>query len=137
MRMGAPSSRPSALASETSLWASLSAKAGGSYLPGRNWSIKASNVRRRPTAPWRTACHSANGSMPRLHAHGEGFGERTDDCIPRHVVDELGHGGAADRADIGGLVADSVEHGLVLVENVFVPSYPDRHFRDAAPDGPP
>ena len=44
MRMGTPSSRPSALASETSLWASLSANAGGSYLPGRNWSINASNV---------------------------------------------------------------------------------------------
>ena len=36
MRIGMPSSRPNALASDTSLCASLSANAGGSYLPGRN-----------------------------------------------------------------------------------------------------
>jgi len=36
MRMGTPNSRPTAVASETSLCASLSAKDGGSKVPGRN-----------------------------------------------------------------------------------------------------
>jgi hypothetical protein len=40
-------------------------------------------------------------------------------------VDELGHGGAADRPDIGGLIADRVEHCLVSVEDVFISADPD------------
>jgi hypothetical protein len=39
----------------------------------------------------------------RLHAQSEGFGERADDCIARHIVDELGRRGAADRAYIRGI----------------------------------
>ena len=126
MRMGTPSSRPSALASETSLWASLSAKAGGSYLPGME--LVDQGIERK-TAPGRALADRLPQRQrldARLHAEGEGFGERTDDRIARHIVDELGHGGAADRPDIGGFVADRVEHGHVSVENVFVPADPDR-----------
>src|SRR5262249_51852594 len=63
-RMGTRSSRPSSVASVTSLWARRSVKSGGSYVPGRNGSRGRSNVRRRPSAPCRTACHSASGSTP-------------------------------------------------------------------------
>jgi hypothetical protein len=62
----------------------------------------------------------------RLDAQGEGFRERTDERIARHVVDELGDRRGADRPDIGGLVAHRVEHGLVSVEHVLVPADPDR-----------
>jgi hypothetical protein len=43
-------------------------------------------------------------------------------------VDKLGHRGTANRAHIRGLISDRVEHGLVLVEDVFVAANPDREF---------
>jgi hypothetical protein len=36
----------------------------------------------------------------RLHAHGEGFGKRTDEGIARHIMDELGHGRAERIPDV-------------------------------------
>jgi hypothetical protein len=59
---------------------------------------------------------------------GEGFGERADNCVARHIVDELGHRCAADRAHIGGPIPDRVEYGLVLVEGLFVAANLDREF---------
>ena len=66
MCIGTFISRPSWVASVTSLCARRSAKSGGSYLLGRKWSASPSKVRRLPPAPWRTASHNASGSTPAL-----------------------------------------------------------------------
>jgi hypothetical protein len=52
-------------------------------------------------------------------------------------VRELGDPAGADRADIGGLVAHRVEHGLVAVKDLLVAADPDRILPLAAPEGPP
>src|SRR5262249_61787209 len=62
----------------------------------------------------------------RLHPSGEVFGGRTAVSIAGHFGAEFGPGGAADRADTSGLVADRVEPRLVLLEDVLVPANPDR-----------
>ena len=61
-----------------------------------------------------------------LDAHGEDLGQRGLDGIAGAVVHELGDRAGADRADVAGLVADGVEHGLVLVEDRLVAADPDR-----------
>jgi hypothetical protein len=52
-------------------------------------------------------------------------------------VDELGDGCHADRADVAGLVADRVQHLLVLVEDALIAPDPDGELAVSAPTGPP
>src|SRR3712207_8205873 len=52
----------------------------------------------------------------------------------RSVVHQLGDRRRADRADVGGLVAEAVEHGLEPVVGGPVPAHPDRQPAAARPD---
>jgi hypothetical protein len=51
-------------------------------------------------------------------------------------VDELGDRAGANRADIGRLVADRVEHPLEAVEDLLVTADPDRHLAAGRTRGP-
>ena len=70
----------------------------------------------------------------RAHAHREGLRETSLDDVAREVVDQLGDEPGADRADIGRLIADRVEHLLVCVEHLLVASEPDRELAGVSAD---
>src|SRR4030095_15865849 len=147
-RIGTPISRPTWVASDTSLCASLSAKRGGSKTSGRKWSARPSKVRRRPVTPLRTAFHKVSGSPPaltplvkdsahavqhgrataaRLPAHGESLAHRLLNHVAAEIVHQLGDRGRADRTDIGNLVARRIEHRTIPLEDLLVAANPDRH----------
>src|SRR5262249_60323443 len=61
-----------------------------------------------------------------LHAEREDLGQRGLDRVARTVVHELGHQARPDGTDVHRLVAERVEHGLVLVEHGAIPAPPTR-----------
>ena len=83
-------------------------------------------MRRRPMAPWRTACHSASGSTPALTPSVKTSASAVWTRVPGAVVDELGDRAGADRSDVDDLVAHGVQHGPVRVEDRLVAADPDR-----------
>ena len=111
--------------------ASRSANAGGSKLPDRKWSGESIE---RALAADRALAHRLEQRQrvdTRLDAHGERFGQRALDHVARAVVHQLGDRPRADRADVHDLVADRVEHRLVLGEDVRVAADPDRELARA------
>src|SRR5713101_4693499 len=61
----------------------------------------------------------------RLDAHREYFGQRALEHVAGTVMHELRDGRRADWADVARLIADRVEHGLVLVEDLAIAADPD------------
>jgi len=136
-RIGTLCSRPSAVASVTSLWARRSANDGGSNLFGRNWSIRPSNVAAPAARPLPHRLPQRERIDARLDAHREDLGQRGLDDVARAVVDELRDRSGADRPDVVGLIADRVEHRPVLVEDLLVAADPQRQLPALGAARPP
>ena len=126
MRIGRPSSRPSAVASADVLVRELEREVRRIVLAGQPLvDQRIEGV----AAPGRALAHR----LPQrerldagLHAHREGLGQRADDRVARHVVHELRHRGAADRPDVAAWSPIASSTALCASNAAFVAADPDR-----------